>query len=720
MESRSALIVTTLALCTCVAARAQDVAPGARIEVAAAAKAEIVRLDVVVTDEQGKLVGNLGREDFDVLEDGKPQRLADFVFLAGSGAGRGGGQPAATEGASAAEPGQNPGRYIAIVVDELHLSRRSLEPVRGLLARFLDRTAAADDYIALVSVGSPTGIVQPTRDRAVLKQAIARITARGDAIATGQGAQLTPEQAEQIVRGDQDALQLGTRLQVDEAGSVFSGLTPRSAAGSTPDRAGVDSGDKGAADDVLAQARNLLGEALSRTDVSLGTVEDVLRALEPLPGRKLCLFVSDGFLVGKGTSEERTQELRQVTDAATRSGTAIYPLMASGLTPIGSDASAQGGAGPAGLRDRVARTSEKQMLGSMLGLAEDTGGFVVRGSDATDAGLARMLADNDAVYLLGYEPSNQKRDGRFRKIVVRLPRHANYVVRTRQGYFAPGGKPRARQVKRAALPFGPAEAQAALGSLPGSGIPVRIAADYVELNPGGPHAVVKAVVDVAGLPWKKMDGKQRADFDLIGGIFDVNGQPGPLFAGQHYGLSLAPADYEKLKQTGVRYEGNVPLKPGRYEIRMLALDAAHAPLGGGARAIEIPDVGEKKLTMSSVFLLSSAGGAAGAGELRDAQVLRRFKTTDTLFFQVYVYNAARDGAGASDVVLQAQIHAAGKPPFASKPRQALLQEKNGAPLPEGDGIPLAGLAPGSYELRIVVADRKASAVVARSVDFTVE
>ena len=93
---------------------------------------------------------------------------------------------------------------------------------------------------------------------------------------------------------------------------------------------------------------------------------------------------------------------------------------------------------------------------------------------------------------------------------------------------------------------------------PSGGIPVRVAADYVELTPGGPHAVVKAQVDPSGLVWQKADGRQRAEFDLVGGVYDASGAPGPLFAGQHYALDLTPADYETLKETGVRFEGTCP------------------------------------------------------------------------------------------------------------------------------------------------------------------
>ena len=39
---------------------------------------ELVQIDVVVTDKQGKLVNDLKREDFQLMEDGKPQQLSHF------------------------------------------------------------------------------------------------------------------------------------------------------------------------------------------------------------------------------------------------------------------------------------------------------------------------------------------------------------------------------------------------------------------------------------------------------------------------------------------------------------------------------------------------------------------------------------------------------------------------------------------------------------------
>jgi len=309
-----------------------------------------------------------------------------------------------------------------------------------VLRHFLEDVVAPEDEIALVVVGSPSLTVQPTRDRAALRQAADRLRPRGESIMTGQGAQLTPEQAEQILRGDPSALKLAARLEMEEPGSTYSGrFVPKNVA-SGPLPAGVDPGELAAAIDAERQAHRVLAEAVAISDLSLRTLDRVLRGMAPLAGRKLCVFVSDGFLIGRGTSEEQPKRMQLVVDAATRAGTPVYPLFAGGLAPIGGDAAAVGSAGPAGLRDHVARFAEQQRMETLESLAEDTGGEVVRGADAIDASLLRIVQDEAATYLLAYEPSNQQHNGRFRRLTVLLPRHRDYVVRARKGYFAPSTK----------------------------------------------------------------------------------------------------------------------------------------------------------------------------------------------------------------------------------------------------------------------------------------
>lgn len=689
--------------------------------------AEVVRLDVVVTDERGRPVPDLTHQDFEVFEDGKRQRLSSSVFLGRASAvlspAAPGEEAAATRFPEATGRQQSRrARRIAIVIDEPHLSRRGIVAVKEALRRFLTETVAPDDEVAWIVVGSPAGTVQPTRDRASLRRAVERIHARRESILTGQGAQLTPEQSEQILRGDPFALRLAARLWMEEPGSPYSGrFVPKNVA-SGPVPAGLDPSEKGAAIDAERLARRVLAEALAASETSLHTVERVLQTLGRFPGRKLCLFVSDGFLVGRGTSEERTYPLQRVIDAATRSGAAVYPLLAGGLAPTGADAAAVGGAGPAGLRDRVSRVSEQQRLETLEDLADDTGGLLVRGADAVDTDLARMLEDDAAVYLLAYEPVNKKRDGRFRRLTVRMPRHPDYVVRARKGYFAPDARKAAGHDPVAlSLPPSMAEAERALAvPPPAEGAALHVAADYVEEPLQGPRAIVKAHLDPAELPWRDVAGRKSSLVDLVGGVFDREGRPtGPPFAIRRYDFDLTQAEYETLRASGVRFAAAVPVEPGAYELRMLALDEAQLPLAGARVPLEVPDLALRTLTLSGIFL-SATDAESERPELRDKQALRRFDKDDTLVYHVFVYNVARDPEGKSDVVLQAQVRPGEGPPFASRPRPALLREREGVLLPEGSGIPLAAVGPGRFELRIVAVDRKAGATAARSVDFTVE
>jgi VWFA-related protein len=700
------------------------------------ATAEIVRLDAVVTDDQGQLVRDLQASDFQLLEDGKVQTLTQFLAVRGLGpqgkvAPQVGVMPTPTAPAAG-----GPGRYVVILVDDLHIARDNFEFAREALRRFVDEFLGPDDRVAIVTSAGPGGVWELTQDRAALGAAIQDLTFRQAAVAPARGSQMTPAQAEMILRGDPSALHLATRLMLDEPGSVLSGQTPQAAveaAGGYTPASIIDNREKAAAHEARRQARAILAEELHFSQITLILVDDVLRSLAELPGRKLCLLVSDGFLVGTGTSDEQTRHLRAVIDAATRSGAVVYALDAHGLTTTGGDSATAGAPAPPGLRERVERLSRQEFRETLSALANDTGGFLVRGTNELASGLGRMLEDNDAYYLMAYEPTNSKHDGRFRRIEVRVPGRADLKVRTRAGYFAPDDRKRASTREGGlTLPvaLSDAEARAALGAaLPASGIPVSLTVDYLDLPPGGPQAVVRARMEVADLPWREAEGRRRADLDIVGGVFDVSGAlVGRPFT-RHVALDLTPAEQERVQQSGLQFQQRVLAAPGRHDVRLVVLDASLAPLGGASEQIEIPDLAAQELTLSSVFLSSTTASSTTAPEgvapddagtpetLRDAQVLRRFKRSESLYFQVYVYNVVPD---ESDVVLQAQIRSSGNLVAASKAQPMTFHEKDGVPLPQSNGMSLEGFDPGRYELRVVVVDRRTGATAFRDVDFTVE
>ena len=141
---------------------------------------ELVQIDAVVTDKQGRPVPGLTKADFEVREDGKPQDLSVF-----SVEGRPEAELVAADVAPAApsapaapatpSPGalKVRGRQIVIAVDDLHMAPTNLVSARAALLRFVDDQLSPDDEVALVTTSGTVGLSQElTRDRAALRRAI--------------------------------------------------------------------------------------------------------------------------------------------------------------------------------------------------------------------------------------------------------------------------------------------------------------------------------------------------------------------------------------------------------------------------------------------------------------------------------------------------------------------------------------------------------------------
>ncbi len=698
------------------------------------AKTEVVRLDAVVTDGEGKLVADLKAADFTVLEDGKPQRISQFVVAGRTVAGRAPATPGAAE-RTPDEETRGPGRQIAVVVDDLHIARGNIEFTREALRRFVKEFLEPDDNVALVTTSGTVGVPRLSQDRAVLVEAVNHLSVRDVGAIQARATDMTPEQAELVLRGDMNALKYSARSIAQEPGSQYSPDSPLAQVSSNrPAPAGLQPEEAAAAEEARRQARSVLTNALHYSVATLATVDSVLRSLAPLPGRKLCLLVSDGFLVGMGTSEERLREMRSVVDAATRSGAVVYTLDAGGLMTGARDASALGPGSQADTQHGMDRDSEQLLRTTLETVSGSTGGFLVRGSNDLADGLHRMLLDNETYYLLAYEPINAKRDGKFRKIEVKIAQHPDFTVRTRKGYFAYDGKKvAARNVAAGSLAL-PApvalpraldegEARALLSApLPGKdGIPVRLSADYLNAAEGG-RAIVRTWIDLSHLQWQQADGRYRAAMDLAGSLYDADGREiGAPFT-KHAELDLSKPDLRKVVEEGLPYLVALPVAAGRYQVRVVARESRSGQAGGAAGWIEVPDLSSKKLAMSSLFLSTTSEKGAGDPQaaLHDAQTRRRFTRDGGLYFQTYIYNAKMDDKGARDVILQAQIWSAGQLVAASPPQPPRFQEKDGAPLPETNGMSLQALKPGEYELKVVVVDRKAAAEVSRKIDFTIE
>src|SRR5438045_4069291 len=140
-----------------------------------AARAELVELDAVVTDDRGQVVRDLTESDFQVLEDGKPQKIAQF-FLATRARPRPSPTPppgqagvvveAPTVAPTPAPDAALPGRHVVILVDDLHIGLQSMVEAKQALKRLADQAVAPDDEVAVLTTSGAGAIRQLTRDRA--------------------------------------------------------------------------------------------------------------------------------------------------------------------------------------------------------------------------------------------------------------------------------------------------------------------------------------------------------------------------------------------------------------------------------------------------------------------------------------------------------------------------------------------------------------------------
>ena len=496
------------------------------------------------------------------------------------------------------------------------------------------------------------------------------------------------------------------------------------------------------------------------TNASLNTLQAIIRTLSALPGRKVMTLVSDGFFLNN-RSANTMNEMRRVVDAATRAGVVIYAIDARGLTVSPIFDASQPGFGneqPPGARERVENAAMEALRTGPFALANDTGGFMVMNTNDLNLGFQKVLADTEAYYLLAFEPVESYRDGRFRKLEVRVKSHPEYKVRSGKGYFANDEKADAKVAEkeekerikiieeRAKNPDKAAKKETsthntrvweALGSLfPLRGIPVEMSVDFVDTGRGAALALITAHMNVSGLKFDQVNGQYVATVEVLGTVFDEKGKQVDGFT-QRLNMNLPAATYERVRQSGLVFSRRVALKPGFYQVRLAALREGNKQTGSASDWVEISDVAKKQLVLSSVFLTTEKETNYLTAQLDrknnpnpenqaaapiPTQVARRFKPGASFDFSIFTYNAKPDSKGTTDLVVQSQIFSGSKVIFASPLAKIVsppeMKGENYAPY--AARLSLDKFEPGAYELRMLVIDRIAKTSAKRTLNFVVE
>jgi VWFA-related protein len=719
---------------------------------------ELVQIDVVVTDKQGKLARDLTRADFELFDDGKKQEITHFAV--GTAA-----QPArwlaVEKKPSEKSAGDSPpveiraGRYVVIAVDDFHLAPENLLTAKRSLHRFINDQMVAGDQVAIATTSGNIGMFQQfTNERDVLERAVNRLNVQQRTVTSSSDVpRITDYQAELIDIGDQDALELAVqeilRLEPMPASPPGAGRGGRGGLNAGGD--GGTSPRERAVQQAQSRARMIVAQNANYTRATLSNLEGVIRNLRNLTGRKMLVLLSDGFYLG-GNSSSQIFDMRRIIDAATRAGVVIYSIDARGLValPPGGSASDSFGADEInlpGARTRVESSGVQAKLDGLNALARDTGGTLFKNSNDLNLGLQRVLDANETYYVLAYEPSTPYRDGRFHKIEVRIAGRPDLSARTRKGYFASSdktgdktGKPgdlaeKSPDKRKEKSPEKIAqqeklekekEMREGLGSLvPLREIPVEMTVDFLDVSQGSSGALVNLHVDASQLTLRQLNGTHQSELDLLMALFDEKGKAAASFV-ERISVNIRPERLETARKNGFSYRRLMALKPGFYQARLAIREEGSARMGSASKWVEVPDIGKKQLTLSGVLL---AAGREDQGDLQLANSVyipqpssatRRFKKDRAVDFMVFAYNAKVE-KNTADLVIQSQVFSGSKLVYASPVAKMTIPESVDLQrIPYAARISLEEFNSGPYELRVVVIDRLTKATAFRRVYFTVE
>jgi VWFA-related protein len=438
-----------------------------------AAQAELVTVDVVVLGPGGKPVSGLTRDDFVVKEDGRPQKLTAFEAVEALVPELAAPETVASSPSRARVvtnvAGPPTRRTFAIVFDDLHVGDLNIENAKKAVETFVKRETGAGDRVVLATV-SDARFWATTRggEDAAWREALSCVRSHKPLRGRSE-CEPTYYEAMQI--------ELNNTWVQSLFGRRIAALCVPPTMRPSPEQLAAGTADVPSAARIVGPSAS---EAYSRYRAQLtGTLRilrEIIVKLGAARGRKALVLVTEGF-----PADTSLDVFREVREQAARANVAIHFLDARGLAAGPEFLSAAGSTGLIPGRD-IGPTMAMWKLedAGSKALADETGGLVLQTNDLV-SGLMRLADESRVTYLLGYEPTNEKRDGRYRKLKVEV-RRLGLRVRARAGYFASKGgeqpTPKPRPVERAMSELFDSEA-----------IPLRLAAYVMGPAAPPPHPV---------------------------------------------------------------------------------------------------------------------------------------------------------------------------------------------------------------------------------------
>jgi VWFA-related protein len=531
----------------------------------------LVLVRVVVRDNQGKIVTNLRKEDFQLFDNRKSQVITSFstetpesqvLKPTPSKDEETGESPTSVEVESAAK--KLPQRFVGVMFDDVHMSMEDTTVVRDAATRLFGALAPSD-RVAMFSASGQFHLAF-TADHDQLTKSLLSIVPHP---ITGAGGfhecpEVTYYQADLIQnKSDSQALAIAAE---DAVQCAFNGDETKIAQ---------------ATQMAQSAAMRVLNLGDGETEYAYRHIEEAIKQLSAMPGQRVMVFVSPGFIPSTLWSE--TSDL---IDRASHAGIVINTIDARGLyTPdiLGDIANPpRGSALTAGISASYRLAAQQAQDEVLQQLAYGTGGTFFHNRNDLDEGLRQAVAAPSLSYVLGFSPQTIKYDGRFHSLKVSLTNKQKYAIQARNGYYAPKKIPdpveAAKQEIREAI-FSQDELH---------DVPVDLQTQFFKKDATSARLSVLTHFDVKNIHFRKEAGRNADILTIATAIFDDNGNF--VVGGEKtVQMKLLDTTYNRLSRSGLTLKSSYDVKPGTYMVRLVVRDGEGAQMAARNGAVVIPN-----------------------------------------------------------------------------------------------------------------------------------
>jgi VWFA-related protein len=645
---------------------------------------ELVLTNVVARDARtGEPVRGLKQSDFTVFENGKPQQISTFDFesvemaaplheatvsgLAAGAAGNGNKAATVARPAAVARPEElRNHRLIVLFFDLTSMQPEDLDRSVKAAQDFLRQKMQPADLVALISLGDTLKVDQDfTADQAALIRKV--------------------------------AVYNGTEGEGFQPGATANSNQVEDATGYTPDE---------------SEYNDL------NTDRELFALRAVAKSLEKINEKKSLLYFSGGI---SRDGIENQASLRAAINAAVRSNLAIYSVDTRGLqavSPLGDAATGSlrgtGAFSGGALANNMNANFATQEV--MATLSSGTGGKAFFDSNDFAPAFAQVQRDSSAYYALGFHSLNPARDGRYRKLTIKINR-PGVKLEYRPGYYAPADFQHAGREDREQ------ELEEQLASdLPATDMAVYLDAMYFRLDENRFFVPVSLIVPGAQIPFVKggdplSQEKDKATLDIIGTVVDEARRPiGRARETVRLNLDFA----QQARQKNIQYTTSFNLPPGRYHLKFVVRENQTGQMGSFEADLTLPELQKAPLKMSSIVLSSMRQPSkkntplVRGGEEYVPNISHVFRQDQHLYLLYEIYSPAREKAAEnrskaskSAINLLSSLELV---QGAAKVYETPLVQARSVNVEGRDAVaieldlPLSGLKPGSYICQLNVID----------------